>query len=188
MIPNIADIPRNCILQNSKKTRRTQTMSKKYAVILIVILTAALCTAGVFAAVNSTDSKDTPADNTCGKKTGFDENAGEYKAPGQKPNIAIPGWESVTIPANKTDVSVDFFNPKANKGNYHMTFELRLADGESLYQSGLVRAGEHIRKITLSRGLPAGTYDSYIHIQPYTADDALMETNNADMGLKLIVV
>ena len=100
MIPNIADIPQNCILQNSKKTRRTQTMSKKYAVILIVILTAALCTAGVLAAVNSTDSKDTPADNTCGKKPGFDENAGEYKAPEQKPNIAVPGWESVTIPAN----------------------------------------------------------------------------------------
>ena len=112
----------------------------------------------------------------------------EYKAPEQKRNVAIPGWDSFTIPANKTNVSVDFFNPKQNEGNYYMTFELRLANGESLYQSGLVRAGDHIQNITLSHGLPAGTYDAYVHIQPYTADDDLIETNNADMALKLIVV
>ena len=164
-------------------------MAKKSVIILIVILVAAIAAAGVVIAVNNANNgTSSPGDTPDKKKPGFDENAGEYKAPEQKPNVAIPSWGSFTIPANKTNVSVDFFNPTANEGNYYMTFELCLADGESLYQSGLVRAGDHIQNITLSRGLPAGTYDAYVHIQPYTADDDLIETNNADMALKLIVV
>lgn len=161
--------------------------SNKILIIVIVILVALLCAGGFYIVTNILNT-DNPADTFSKLKPTFDTGAGEYKAPEQKPNVAIPGWGSFTIPADKTTVSVDFFNPQANEGNYYMTFELKLATGESLYQSGLVKAGDHIQTITLSRGLPKGTYDAYVHIQPYTADDELVETNNADMGLKLIVV
>ena len=161
--------------------------TNKALIIVIVILVALICAGGVYIATNFLNT-GTPADTFGKNKPVFDTGAGAYKAAEQKPNIAIPGWGSFTIPADKTTVSVDFFNPQANEGNYYMTFELRLATGESLYQSGLVKAGDHIQTITMTRALPKGTYDAYVHIQPYTADDELVETNNADMALKLIVV
>ena len=110
----------------------------------------------------------------------------------QRPNIAIPGWATLTMPPNTTEITVDFFNPDANAGYYYMTFELRLVDEtkpegyEVLYTSGLVEAGKHIQKITLNRGLEPGTYQGYIHVQPYFAD-SMQPTNNANTMIEIIV-
>lgn len=107
-------------------------------------------------------------------------------------NVAIPGWGSITIPANKTNVTVDFYNPEENDGLYYLTFELRLLNNseqgyEVLYTSGLVEPGLHIQNIELSRGIEIGTYDAVIHVQPYRMDEEKTPTNNADMNTKLIV-
>lgn len=125
-----------------------------------------------------------------------DPNAGEYVEP-KKDNaaqkgISIPGWNSISIPRNKKEVTVDLYNPEANEGQYHLTFELRLPDDseqgyEVLYKSGLVDPGLHIQNITLSRELDAGVYDAMIHVQPYRMDEQKTATNNADMQTKLIV-
>lgn len=162
-------------------------MAKKGVIILIIILVVAICAAGVILVINNKDDGGTQG--TQQKKPGFDESAGAFSEQIEEADrsVSIPGYESISIPANKTDVIVDFRNPEKNEGYYHMTFELRLADGEKLYESGLVRAGDHIQNITLSRGLPAGTYDAVLHVQPYTADDDLTPTNNADLKIKLIV-
>ncbi len=125
-----------------------------------------------------------------------DPNAGEYVEP-KKDNaaqkgISIPGWNSIIIPKNEKEVAVDFYNPEANEGQYHLTFELRLPDDseqgyEVLYKSGLVDPGLHIQNITLSRELDEGVYDALIHVQPYRMDEQKTATNNADMQTKLIV-
>ncbi|MCM1133182.1 MAG: hypothetical protein NC340_06885 [Ruminococcus flavefaciens] len=126
----------------------------------------------------------------------IDPNAGEYVEPEKEDNsskgISIPGWNSLSIPKNKKDVSVDFFNPEENEGMYHLTFELRIPDEseqgyEVLYKSGLVDPGLHIQNITLSHELEAGTYDATIHVQPYRMDEQKTATNNADMQTQLIV-
>ena len=133
--------------------------------------------------------------NIGGPTLELDPNAGEYVEP-EKPapskGVAIPGWGSITIPANKTDVSVDFYNPEANKDLYYLTFELRLPNDseqgyEVLYKSGLVEPTLHIQKITLNRPLEAGTYDAIIHVQPYKMDGHQTPTNNADMKTTIIV-
>ena len=106
--------------------------------------------------------------------------------------VAIPGWSTITIPANSTEVTVDFMNPIENKDLYYLTFELRLKDNskegyEVLYKSGLVEPGLHIQKINLSKGLPTGEYDAVVHVQPYRMNEEKTPTNNADMKTKLIV-
>ena len=104
--------------------------------------------------------------------------------------VAIPGWGVMTIPANQRDITVDFYNPKQNEGRYYLTFELRLPDGnggyEVLYRSGLIEAGNHIQKITLSRSLEKGTYDAVIFVQPYRMD-GVTPTNNLETQTRLIV-
>lgn len=125
-----------------------------------------------------------------------DPSAGEYVEPEaeetENGGVSVPGWSSLNIPADTSEVAVDFFNPEANKGKYSLTFELRIPDESSqgyevLYSSGLVDAGLHIQKINLSRGLKAGVYDAIIHVQPYRTDDNLTATNNADLKTKLVV-
>ena len=126
----------------------------------------------------------------------IDPNAGDYvapEAPKPKPGVAIPGWGSMTIPANTQVLDmVDFHNPTANDGLYYLTFKFCLlnANGEIsevLWESQAVPPGKHIQKITMSRGLPAGTYDAVVHVQPYRMSDET-PTNSADMKTKLIVV
>ena len=120
----------------------------------------------------------------------IDSGAGDYVEPTLGPpaqGVAIPGWGSVTIPANQQTVSVDFYNPEANEGLYYLTYKLSLADtGEVLYESNAIPPGKHIQTITLSRALPAGTYDAMIHVQPYRIADET-PTNNADMKTTLNV-
>ena len=126
----------------------------------------------------------------------IDPNAGDYvapEAPEREPGVAIPGWGSMTIPANTQVLTmVDFYNPDINDGLYYLTFKLGLINSngeitEVLWQSQAVPPGKHIQKITMSRGLPAGTYDAVVHVQPYRMSDET-PTNSADMKTKLIVV
>ena len=130
-----------------------------------------------------------------GNELVVDPNAGDYVEPekeGPSQGVAIPGWGTITIPVNTKDVTVDFYNPVANKDLYYLTFELRLPNDsdegyEVLYKSGLVEPDKHIQKITLSHGLEAGTYDAIIHVQPYKMDANKTPTNNADMKTTIVV-
>jgi len=168
---------------------------KTKAIITIIIVVAICIVGGViaFMLLNQGNgsgggaSISTSSGGASGQGLSFEEN--QDKSIKQVQSITMPGWESIKLNANSTSASVDFYNPSENTGLFHMTFELKLKDtNETLYKSGLVKAGDHLRNITLKRGLPAGTYDAIVHIQPYTADEAMSATNNADVAVKLIVV
>ena len=104
-------------------------------------------------------------------------------------NISIAGFKTLRIDANTTNVSVDFYNPEHNEGLYQMTFELLLPSSggsyESVYTSGRVEAGKHIREIALSHPVPRGTFENCIlHIQPYFISDG-KPANTADITFTL---
>ena len=126
----------------------------------------------------------------------IDTSASEYiPTEAEKENmqgVAIPGWGTLSIPANQQEVPVNFFNPEANEGKYYLTFELRLPndneqDYEILYTSGLNEPGLYIQNATLSRELEEGNYEATIHVQPYYMDELKTPTNNADLKTKLVV-
>ena len=125
----------------------------------------------------------------------IDTNAGDYVLPvvdsKVEPNVAIPGWGRITLPANREYVTVDFHNPKENEGLYYLMFELRLLTDDggyvSLYKSDAVPPGKHIQSITLNRALSPGTYNAVIHVQPYRMSDET-PTNNANMKTTLVVI
>ena len=107
-------------------------------------------------------------------------------------SVAIPGWGSITIPADTDEIAVDFYNPEKNAGFCYLTFELRLLASseqsyEVLYTSQLIEPGMHVKTAKLSHGLAAGAYDAVIHVQPYRMDGNLTPTNNADMQTVLKV-
>jgi len=105
---------------------------------------------------------------------------------GTKPGIQIPGYGSITIPANATDVKIMLLNPEANP--CYFTFEIVLKDtGDSLYQSKLVEPSKCIEQITLAKALEKGEYSATIKVRTYELE-SLIAMNNADVEVKLIVV
>lgn len=176
--------------------------SRNWLLILLILLLIALLGVGIWIGVSLNRQPDDPNPNQSGVQLDpnqggvqLDPNQGGYVDPNQGNNtpsqgVAIPGWGKIVIPPNTTEVTVDFYNPEQNEGLYYLTFELRLPDGnggyEVLYKSGLIEAGNHIQKITLSRGLAEGTYDAVIFVQPYRMD-GITPTNNAETRTQLIV-
>ena len=122
----------------------------------------------------------------------IDPNAGEYVAPERAPGVTIPGFGSMTIPANTKELKgINLYNPIENEGWYYLTFKLCLLDktgevSETLYESQLVPPGLYLQDITLSRGLAPGEYDAVMKVQPYRIADK-SPTNNADLRMTIIV-
>ena len=139
-------------------------------------------------------SGDSSGDGEGGLK--IDTNAGDYVVPvvdsKVEPNVAIPGWGRITLPANREYVTVNFHNPKENEGLYYLTFELRLLTDDGSYLSlnttPPVYPGEYFTDIKLNQTLsPRPKYDAVIHVQPYRISDGT-PTNNANMKTTLMVI
>ena len=170
---------------------------KKGAIIFLLLLIILGLLLGMFMSKGD-GGQEQPEEDIRGGGVGLqvDPNAGQYVEPEKdttpSKGVAIPGWGSITIPANSKVVQVKFENPEANKDLYYLTFELRLTNNtekgyEVLYKSQLVPPGQCIQNIELSKALTAGEYDAVVHVQPYKMDEAKTPTNNADMKTKLIV-
>lgn len=175
--------------QTRKRVKRVVTIILIAVIIIIILLLLRSCGSGSVENI-------TPTQPTIGTDLPIDPDAGDYVPPETKEpsqGVAIPGWGTIVIPANKSEnIVVDFYNPELNDGLYYLTFELRIADDseqgyEVIYKSGLVEPGKHIQKISLTRGLEPGTYDAFIYVQPYRMDEYRTPTNNANLKTELIV-
>ena len=121
-----------------------------------------------------------------------DPNAGEYVKPEPPLGVTIPGFGSMTIPANTKELKgINLYNPIENEDWYYLTFKLCLLNengevSEILYESQLVPPGLYLQDISLSRGLKPGIYDAVMKVQPYRIADK-SQTNNADLRITIIV-
>lgn len=107
------------------------------------------------------------------------------KTGGESVGIKIPGYPSITLPADTEEVTVALLNPEDNP--CYFTFELVLRDtGEVLYTSGMVAPGKVLTDITLSRPLAAGEYNATIKISTASLEDG-SAMNGANVETVLIV-
>ena len=91
-------------------------------------------------------------------------------ASGEAVGIKIPGYPSISLPADKQTVQVALLNPEGNP--CYFTFELVLSDtDEVLYTSKQVPPGQMIEQITLSRPLSAGQYNATLRITTASLQD-----------------
>ena len=129
--------------------------SKKVMILIILVLLIVI-PAGIF--INKNLSKGDLDSNTV--KWTQEKNS-------DPESIKIPGYSTITIPADTKDVKITLGNPEGNQ--CYFKFEL-LVDGESLYTSDFVQAGYAIENIELSKALEKGSYDAVIKITPYSLD------------------
>ena len=99
--------------------------------------------------------------------------------------IRIPGYKSITIEADTTEVSVNLQNPEKN--TCYFVIRLVLPDmGETLYESKMIEPGKGLYSIMLSRALETGTYSAQLQYEPYDMT-TLTRLNGAVVNLELIV-
>jgi hypothetical protein len=162
-----------------KYETKTVKGSKKGIVILLIFLLLILATVTLALGWKNWFAK-TPAEPVASQTETFeiDENAGEWNGmpvPDKSTEppavgIKIPGYPSITLPADRQTVNMALLNPEGNP--CYFTFEIVLKEsGESLYQSKLVPPGQAITEVTLSRSLSAGVYDATIRITTTSLTD-----------------
>ncbi len=124
-------------------------------------------------------------------QSGIDKGAVNYPwkpssgSVGTEKGIAIPGYESITLPSGVTDVDLILPNPSDNPCNFWFT--LILADtGEELYRSGMIPPSMAVKKVTLSRALEAGDYTLIISIRTTSVTDGV-PMNGATLSVPLRV-
>lgn len=138
----------------SKTDNKEITISKRKLIILI-ILVLLLIAGGITLGLHWNDwfGSEKPETTQTGELD-IDPDAGEWDGGqlenkgGEAKGIKIPGYPSITLPADTKDVAVALLNPEGNP--CYFKFELVLNDtNEVLYTSKLVPPGKTISKISL---------------------------------------
>ena len=159
-----------------------QTNKKNKILIGMIVF---LCVVIVVGIIYFTNQKKSESDGTF--KPDLDPNASEVQEDSEdKPTgIRIPGYPSITIDADTTEVSMDLMNPEGNP--CYFTFEIILKDTEEvLYTSKMVEPGKAITKVTLSHSLSSGDYDAIIRITTNSLEDgSTMNGANVETVLKV---
>lgn len=95
--------------------------------------------------------------------------------------IEIPGYTVIPVKAGSTDVSIDLYNPEGNQVYFQLTFILS-DTGEQIYQSKLLKPGQHIYNITLDKALEKGEYPLTIQYSTFSADESYTPKNGASVN------
>ena len=158
---------------------------KKYlAILLALIAAAALLGAGYFLARQA--SRSGPVTSTVESFEFEEEQVQETQAASVTKGIRIPGYSIIPIQANATDVKVELYNPEDNEVYFQISFYLPgEEESELLYESKLLKPGQHIYEITLTRGLPAGDHPITIQYSTFTADGEFSPRNGATVDCVL---
>ena len=152
---------------------------------IIVVLCVIIAGLIIYMAVGR-KGKDIGNDNTF--TPSIDSNAGDIGSGGNvsdnKQSIRIPGYPSITIAADKEEVTMNLMNPEGNP--CYFTFEIVLGDtGESLYKSDMVEPGKAITNVKLNHSLAAGEYRAVIKISTASLTDGTA-MNGANVETTLV--
>lgn len=97
--------------------------------------------------------------------------------------IIIPGFSSLTINANQTNVYLNLYNPSANTCCF--VISLILEDGTVLYQSNMLNPGEVVGNAIISQPMPWGNYNATVRYEAFDSYDS-SPLNNAEIDITLI--
>ena len=152
---------------------------------------------------------------TLGNFTGCSSDMGgkakqDYSSIVEKPNIAIPGYESLDFKAGKKKQSVNFYNPEENTCYFRISLVLEHGNGAEtgnasgdapgneqgaagsvesetlLWTSDLIEPGEQVKSIKLEQALKSGEYPAILKYECFSLKDQ-SPLNGSDIVLTIRV-
>ena len=140
---------------------------KKILMVILILLCAAAAVGAVYAFGQKNKDDKAAVESMDGEAS---ETTSEENAETARSGIRIPGYPTITIKADTTDVEMNLMNPEGNPCSF--VYEIVLSDTEEvLYTSEALEPGETITNVTLSRALPAGEYDAVVRISTTSLED-----------------
>lgn len=103
-----------------------------------------------------------------------------------QPGIEIPGYDRIYLEEMSTKLRGDFYNPEKNNVYFRLSFLLSETN-ELIYQSKMIKPGQHLYEVELLRGLDKGEYQMSIVYETYSADENLTPRNGATVDCVLVV-
>ena len=101
-------------------------------------------------------------------------------------SIAMPGYESLSLKANRKKQTLTLPNPAENVCYFRIS--LYLEDGTLLWESELIEPGCTSKPIKLKKKLKAGVYENArLQYDCFTMDGSMTPLNNGVIGVKLRV-
>lgn len=137
------------------------------------------------------DTSVSQVEDTLKPTLDIDPNAGNWEGQtpedkgGEAVGIKIPGYPSITIQQDVTDVKMALLNPEGNPCYFKFTIVLK-DTGEVIYESQYVPPGQSIEDVTLTRPLAEGEYDATIQITTIGLDQ-VTPLNGANVETVLVV-
>lgn len=99
--------------------------------------------------------------------------------------ISIPGFKELKLKADQTEQNVYFYNPAQNDCYFVVAL---IVDDVTYYTSERLAPGNELTSVTLTRAIPAGTYErAILRYSCYDMNDSTKELNGADVIVKLEV-
>lgn len=102
----------------------------------------------------------------------------------QSDTISIPGFDTWTIDAGKTQATTNFYNPEKNTCYFVISVILDDTD-EVIYESKYIKPNQHLYEVELLKALDEGTYQATLHYSTYSMTD-LAPMNGADVPFELV--
>lgn len=134
-------------------------MQKKYRVLVVILL---LVIAALLGIIHLLKQCGKPAE--VGPSLYEDPNAVDIREPdaqkGGTGNIAVPGFEKMTVKAGATTQDIWIYNPEKN--NCLFVASIILPGGKTVYKSGYIAPGKAIYKAEFTQQIRAGTYENTI--------------------------
>lgn len=169
-------------------SKKTITL-KPRQMIMIVFIVIALIAGGIYVGIhwdNWFGANEPIADIDAGAQD-WESNSpdDEQNTTNKGEGITIPGYPSINLPKNTTDVQVVLLNPKGNPCFF--TFAIVLNDtNETIYMSKQVPPGKAVTNLKLTKPLLEGTYKATIKITTNSLKD-MSPMNGANIETELIV-
>ena len=175
------------------KAMKTITLKTSHIIIIAVMLAAVAGAAGYFVLGREKEPVNIAGAQTPmgGMSLILDDSMKAYEGRepedkgGAKQGIKIPGYGTVRLPADKTDVKMILLNPEGNP--CYFIFEL-VIDGETYFKSNLVEPSMCIEDLKLTKPFEKGTYTAILKISTYSLDESLTPMNGANVEFELIAV
>ena len=143
---------------------------RKIGIGIAVCACVLLIGAGLYLTRNNKQETQESPDSAFVPDLDPDASTQEAKESDPPEGIRIPGYPSITIPADTKDVTVNLMNPEGNP--CYFTFEIVLNDtDETIYTSKMVEPGKAITEVTLEKALAAGEYPATIKITTASLTD-----------------
>ena len=160
------------------KDNQKQPSNKLLLIIIAVLLVILLAGAGMLLGQKNSGPV-TNTDSTAKQDFEFEEEQTQKtEEAAEAPGIEIPGYSIIPIKANTTDVEIDLYNPEGNNVYFQLTFRLKETN-EQLFESKLLKPGQHLYNITLEKGLPAGDHAVTIQYSTFSTDGEYTPKNGA---------